>query len=67
MSRRLQIPKPKSTESIILFKKKAPKGAFAIFISDNQSGVSRFEPGPSRSYDSAIPPSQPQRTPEPVP
>ena len=24
-------------------------------------------PGPSRSYDSAIPPSQPQRTPEPVP
>lgn len=40
-------PKPKSTESIILFKKKAPKGAFAIFISDNQSGVSRFEPGRS--------------------
>lgn len=47
MSRRLQIPKPKSTESMILFKKKAPKGAFAIFISDNQSGVSRFEPGRS--------------------
>ena len=52
VNHRFQIPKPKSTESANSSKKKAPKGAFTILISDNQSGESRS--GPERA---ACPPA----------